>query len=165
MKGAKGAGAPPAASIMAIDGSAPMIALARASIRGAALEHRVTALQGYVPGVALDEHAFDMIVSKDLLHHLPDPFILWSEVARLGKVDARVYVMDLVRPASTGAAWEIVNRVAARESPILREDFFNSLCAAFTVDEVRGQLAEAQLYMDVAQVTDRHLLVKGRLKR
>jgi len=165
MKGAKGAGAPPAASIMAIDGSAPMIALARASIRGAALEHRVTALQGYVPGVALDEHAFDMIVSKDLLHHLHDPFILWSEVARLGKVDARVYVMDLVRPASTGAACGIVNQVAASESPILREDSFNSLCAAFTVDEVRRQLAETQLHLDVAQVSDRHLLVKGRLKR
>lgn len=155
--------AAPAARITAIDGSAPMIALARASIRGAALEDRVTALRGYVPGVALDEHAFDMVVSKDLLHHLPDPSVLWSEVVRLGKVDARVYVMDLVRPASTGAAWGIVNRVAASESPILREDFFNSLCAAFTVDEVRRQLAEAHLHLDVAQVTDRHLLVKGPL--
>lgn len=155
--------AAPAASITAIDGSAPMIALARASIRGAALEDRVTALLGRVPGVALDEHTFDLVVSKDLLHHLPDPSVLWSEVVRLGTVDARVHVMDLVRPDSTEAAWEIVNRVAASESPLLRKDFCNSLCAAFTVDDIRRQLAVARLLLDVAQVTDRHLIVSGRL--
>jgi hypothetical protein len=57
-----------------------------------------------------------------------------------------------------------LRRGEIHEGPILREDFFNSSCAAFTVDEVRRQLAEAQLHLDVAQVTDRHLLVRGPLK-
>lgn len=154
----------PGVSITAIDGSAPMISLARTSIRAGGLADRVTAMQGYVPGVALEEHGFDAILSKDLLHHLPDPSVLWREVVRLGRTGALVAVMDLVRPSTPEAAHAIVDRVAASESPILRKDFFNSLCAAFTVDEIRQQLADAKLDLDVAQVTDRHLLVKGLLK-
>ena len=71
--------------ITAIDGSAPMIALARAAIRAAGLETRVTVVQGYIPGVSLQDHGSDAILSKDLLHHLPDPSALWSEIARLAQ--------------------------------------------------------------------------------
>ena len=153
----------PGVSITAIDGSAPMIALARASARHAGLEGRITIAQGYVPGLALADHAFDAVLSKDLLHHLPDPTVFWSEVARLGRPGAAVYVMDLVRPSTPEAARHIVDTVAASESPILRQDFYNSLCAAFAVDEVRAQLAGANLDLDVAMVSDRHMLIKGLL--
>ena len=44
------------------------------------------------------------MLSKDLLHHLPDPMVLWEEIKRLGRPGAAVYVMDLVRPATTEAA-------------------------------------------------------------
>jgi ubiquinone/menaquinone biosynthesis C-methylase UbiE len=157
--------AAPDVTITAIDGSRPMIALARASVREAGLEHRISVTQGVVPGLPIGEHTFDAVLSKDLLHHLPDPTVLWSEVTRLGKPAAAVYVMDLVRPPTQAAAQCIVDAVAASESPILRQDFYNSLCAAFTVDEVRDQLAAARLDLQVAQVSDRHLVVKGFLPR
>ncbi len=51
--------------------------------------------------------------------------------------------------------------VAAREDPILREDFYNSLCAAFTIEEVREQLVTAGLDLMVARVSDRHMLISG----
>ena len=147
--------------ITAIDGSAPMIALARRAVREAGLDTRVTVMQGYVPGVSLEDHGYDAILSKDLLHHLPDPSALWKEVARLGRHGAAVYVMDLVRPSTPEDARRIVETVAAREDPILREDFYNSLCAAFTIDELREQLVAAGLNLEVARVSDRHMLVKG----
>lgn len=151
----------PDLEIIAIDGSAPMVTLARGAVLIAGVGDRVTVVQGYVPGVALDAHSFDAVLSKDLLHHVPDPSLLWKEIARLARPGAVVYVMDLVRPATRDEAARIVDRVAAREDPILREDFFNSLCAAFTLDELREQVAGAGLRLEVRQVGDRHALVSG----
>jgi hypothetical protein len=57
----------------------------------------------------------------------------------------------------------MVKEGAGSEHPILQQDFYNSLLAAFTPDEVRAQLAEAGLRLTVALAGDRHLLVKGTL--
>jgi ubiquinone/menaquinone biosynthesis C-methylase UbiE len=151
----------PGLHVTAIDGSAPMIALARDAIRAAGLEDRITLLRGQIPGVPLAEHAYDAILSKDLLHHLPDPSVLWKEVRRLGRSGAVVFVMDLIRPSSPADAHRIVDSVAASEDPVLQEDFYNSLCAAFTVDEVREQLAAAALALRISKVSDRHMLISG----
>jgi len=105
--------------ITAIDASAPMIALARGAVMTEGLSDRIELVQGYVPGVALKAHSFDAVLSKDLLHHVPDPSVLWKEVARLGRPGAVVYVMDLVRPPTPEEAHRIVDRVAAREDPIV----------------------------------------------
>lgn len=156
--------AAPSARVTAVDGSQPMLAIAERALRAAGLESRITILNGMAPGLPLDAHAFDAVLSKDLLHHLPDPNALWSEVNRLGRAGAAVYVMDLMRPATRDAAQRIVDTVAPHEDPILREDFLNSLCAAFTVDEVANQLRAAQLDLHVAQVSERHMLITGLLK-
>jgi ubiquinone/menaquinone biosynthesis C-methylase UbiE len=153
--------AAPHIHITAIDGSAPMIALARDAVRAAGLDARITLMQGYVPGVSLADHGYDAVLSKDLLHHLPDPSALWKEISQLGRPGAAVYVMDLVRPPTAEEARRIVNTVSAAEDPILREDFYNSLCAAFTVDELQEQLAAAGFALEVARVSDRHMLAKG----
>ena len=71
--------------------------------------------------------------------------------------------MDLCRPATPAAAREIVERVSGTEHPLLKADFYNSLCAAFTAQEVREQLSAAELVLAVSQLTERHLCVKGRL--
>jgi SAM-dependent methyltransferase len=98
-----------------------------------------------------------------MLHHLPDPHALWSEVRRLARPGGAVYVMDLVRPDSPLAAKEIVERVTPHESPVLKEDFYNSLCAAFTPEEVRNQLRSAELPLSVVLATERHMVIKGTL--
>jgi len=147
--------------ITAIDASAPMIALARGAVMTEGASDRIELVQGYVPGVALQAHSFDAVLSKDLLHHVPDPSVLWKEIARLARPGAVIYVMDLVRPSTPEEARRIVDRVAAREDPILREDFYNSLCAAFTVDELREQVAAAGLDLEVRQAGDRHAIISG----
>ena len=65
--------------ITAIDASAPMIALARGAVTTEGLSDRIELVQGYVPGVALKAHSFDAVLSKDLLHHVPDPSVLWKD--------------------------------------------------------------------------------------
>lgn len=149
------------AHLVGVDGSEEMLRLAREAIRAARLSERVTLHLGRVPGLELPEHGFDAVVSKDMLHHLPDPHGLWSEISRLARAGAVVLVMDLVRPGSPVEAREIVERVAGREHPLLKEDFYNSLCAAFTIDEVGAQLRAANLALTVERAGDRHMMVRG----
>jgi ubiquinone/menaquinone biosynthesis C-methylase UbiE len=152
------------ARITGVDGSAEMLKIAQAAVDAAGLKERVTLHHGYIPGLSLPEHSFDAVLCKDMLHHLPDPQVLWSEAKRLARSGAVMVVMDLVRPDSPLAAREIVERVSANEDPILKEDFYNSLCAAFTVDEVRAQLRAADLTLHVEQVTDRHMRIQGHFR-
>ena len=153
----------PTTRITAIDGASAMLALAQKAVEAAGLQKRIATVQGTIPGLPFDEHSFDAVLSKDLLHHLPDPMVLWSEAKRLGRRGAAVYVMDLFRPASPEAARTIVETVAGNEHPILKEDFYNSLCAAFTAEEVRSQVGRAGLGLDVIQISDRHMLIRGLL--
>ncbi len=53
---------------------------------------------------------------------------------------------------------------AGDEPELLKRDFRDSLFAAFEPAEVRAQLVEAGLeYLEVAMVSDRHLVVSGHL--
>ena len=153
----------PEVSFTAVDGSAPMIALARAAVNRSGLDGRVTLLQERLRALPLAAGPFDAVLSKDLLHHLPDPAVLWNTAARLGQPGALVCVMDLVRPDTPERARAIVDAVAAHADEILRQDFYNSLLAAFTLDEVREQLTAAGLDLRVDRISDRHMLIDGRL--
>jgi SAM-dependent methyltransferase len=156
--------AAPHVRITAIDGSGPMIALARTAARDAGVDERLTLLHSRIPGPPPASHAFDAVLSKDLLHHLPDPMVLWTEITRLGRPGAAVYVMDLVRPDSEDTARAMVREGAGSEHPILQRDFYQSLLAAFTMDEVRAQVRAAGLDLTVAPIGVRHMLITGRLR-
>ena len=101
---------------------------------------------------------------SSLLHHLPNPLQFWYHLKKLVKPGSFVLVMDLLRPESSEAAQAIVDQYAKDEPAILRRDFYNSLLAAFTEDEVASQLAElnlSRLLIDVPD--DRHWVVGGRI--
>ena len=106
----------------------------------------------------------DAVISNSLLHHLATPDTLWQAINYLARPGAKILVMDLFRPPSTSAAAELVTEYAGSEAPILRSDFYNSLLAAYSPDEVRNQLDEAGLQcLSVSQSSDRHLLVSGEM--
>jgi SAM-dependent methyltransferase len=117
-----------------------------------------------LPGAQLPLARYDAVISNSLLHHLHDPRGLWTSVRAAGAPGAAVLVMDLFRPESHAEAWRIVEQYSGNEPDLLKRDFFNSLCAAFTQDEVRIQLAACGLdALRVQTVSDRHLSVSGRL--
>lgn len=151
----------PSIQIAAVDASDAMVSLAERAVQRANLANTITVLKGRVPGLRFEGRDFDAIVSKDLLHHLPDPMVFWDEVKRLARARTVVYVMDLFRPASENDAADIVESVSANEPETLRRDFYNSLLAALTVQEVQEQIERAGLALKVAAVSERHLLVEG----
>lgn len=154
----------PAARVIGVDASPAMLALGREAVAAAGLSGRIELREGRIPGLDLPARAAAAVVSNSLLHHLPDPAVLWSEVQRLGAPGATVLVMDLFRPASVEEARRIVAEAGSSDDPLLVRDFEASLLAAFTLDEVRAQLAAAGLAaLSSAIVSERHLLVWGRL--
>ena len=154
----------PGAEVIGVDASAAMLALGRRASASAGVAGRVTLVEGRIPGLELPDKAFDALLSNSLAHHLPDPADLWREIARLAAPGAWVHVMDLLRPATPAEARKIVSAAAAGESPLLREDFYNSLLAACTLEEVRAQLDAAGLRgLGPVRSSERHWLVSGRL--
>jgi SAM-dependent methyltransferase len=155
----------PGLQVDAVDGSPAMLAQAERKLRAASvLGDRIELLCDCLPSAALPPAAYDAVISNSLLHHLADPMSLWRTARQCARPGAVVVVMDLVRPASVEAVDELVEQYAAGAPPVLREDFRNSLFAAYRLDEVEQQLAAAGLAdLRVAQVSDRHLAVSGRI--
>jgi hypothetical protein len=101
------------------------------------------------------------------LHHLPDPLLFWDELKRLVKLFNRatkIFIMDLFRPESIQKAKEIVDTVSGNEPEILKKDFYHSLLASFTVNEIQNQLKQSKMRLKVEQVSERHFIIKGILK-
>ena len=153
----------PRCHITGVDGSAAMIRYAEQAVKAAGFEDRIALQADRFQGMSLSEPA-DAAVSNSLLHHIPNPLQFWYSLKKLVKSGSYVLVMDLLRPESPEAAQAIVQQYAAEEPAILQRDFYNSLCAAFTEDEVAAQLAEmnfSRLLIDV--IDDRHWIVSGKV--
>jgi SAM-dependent methyltransferase len=148
----------PGREIVGIDGSSAMLALARLRVRPDAM---VRFVQARLPSEALAPRAFSAVLSNSLLHHLPDPGVLWQSVARIAAPGAPVWIADLRRPPTSEDAQALVDRYAAGEPELLRRDFQASLHAAFEPDEVRAQIAAAGLDLRVEALGDRYLLAYG----
>jgi trans-aconitate methyltransferase len=153
----------PGCRLTAIDGAAAMLAEARTALQDAGVAERVRLLQRRLPDLAGLAPGFDTIISNSLLHHLHDPDVLWRSIRLLAAPGAAVQVMDLLRPGSARQLKGLVALHAQGAPEVLRRDFANSLRAAFRVDEIRAQLAAARLALTVEVVSDRHVLVSGRL--
>ena len=153
----------PECRITGVDGSAPMITIGLEAIRATGLADRISLRCARFQDAVLPERA-DAVISNSLLHHVPNPLQFWYAVKKLALPGAVVLVMDLLRPESSEAAQAIVDKYAADEPAILRRDFFNSLLASFTEDDVAAQLAEMNLTRLLIDVPDdRHWIVGGRL--
>ena len=157
----------PGYQIDAVDGSAAMVRLAREAVAAdPQLAGRVHVQVGRIPDVSLPHPTYDLIFSNSLLHHLPDPGVLWKVIQQYCGRQTWIFVSDLRRPASWEAIDRIVQKYAATDPPILQRDFRNSLAAAFTVPEVQAQLEENGLTeLTVRPIGDRHLVVYGVIRR
>ena len=152
----------PSIRITAVDASRPMIDIGVSAVQAAGLTDRITLRCDRFQTSALPPA--EAMISNSLLHHVPNPLQFWYAIKKMVKPGGAVLVMDLLRPTSAEEAQAIVDRYAAEEPAILRRDFFNSLLASFTEDEVASHLAElnlSRLLIDVPD--DRHWIVAGRV--
>jgi len=71
--------------------------------------------------------------------------------------------MDLLRPHDVESAKALLQLYAADASPVLQKDFYNSLLAAYSAEEIQQQLEAMDLdHLTIDIVSDRHILVWGK---
>jgi ubiquinone/menaquinone biosynthesis C-methylase UbiE len=152
-------------SVHGIDGSDAMLLHAEKTLEpGSSLQGRVCFFKGMLPDLLLPCTRYDIIISNSLLHHLPDPAVLWQTVKAFAAPQALIFIMDLKRPESITEAAQLRDTYAKDEPEVLRSDFYNSLLAAFEVGEIQVQLRDAGLAdLNVRAVSDRHLVISGRM--
>ena len=152
----------PGCEVTALDGAAAMLAWARRRLEEEGLTDRVRLLEVRLPAPV--PGGFDAVISNSLLHHLADPMVLWQTMRAASRPGACGFVMDLMRPSSLAVAQELVARHCRAAPQLLRRDFYNSLLAAYTPEEVAVQLKQAGLDdWRVEVVSDRHWLAWGHL--
>lgn len=150
--------------ITGLDAGENMLTEAASAISAAGRQDQVSLRLSHLPDEGIGHNAFDAVVSNSLLHHLPDPMTLWQTVVHAGRPGAIVQVMDLRRPDNLEQTVSLVETYASDAPEILREDFYNSLLAAYTPVEIEQQLQQAGLSQLTLELpSDRHLIVSGRL--
>jgi cyclopropane fatty-acyl-phospholipid synthase-like methyltransferase len=148
---------------LGVDGSPALLRQGERAIRDAGLDRRVHLELRHLPDAALEQERFDAVIANSLLHHLSDPATLWHTVLSCARPGAPVLVMDLRRPDTSDEAERLVASHAAEARPVLRQDFLNSLHAAYRADEIRAQLDDAALaHFQIEEIGDLHVLIWGR---
>ena len=172
----------PECCMVGVDGAPAMLRHAHGAVAGAGMDGRVQLMCVRLPqtgkpsplGLSRGERGswwesiirlgFDSIISNSLLHHLRDPAVLWNALKSYGHTGSHVLIMDLLRPATRRVAARLVTTYASVEHELLKQDFYNSLLAAYTAEEIKTQLKIAGLdKLKTQRVGDRHVMVYGDL--
>lgn len=146
-----------------IDGAMAMLVPGMERIAREGLQDRIRLVHGMLPDDLPDDGPADLIISNSLLHHLHDPGVLWKSVLAGGRPGSLVFIVDLMRPPDKETAARMQRDYVAGEPEVLQRDFYHSLLASFTPEEVRQQLAGFGLdkKLAVEEISDRHLMVFG----
>ena len=153
-----------ALSRCASDGRGCQPSYAGSGVRGrgrSGLADKVTLRCARFQALTLPDQA-DALLSNSLLHHVSNPAPVLVSPETMGEAGS-LYPDYGSAAAGISRSSAIAGRtVCVREDPLLKRDFFNSLLAAFTEDEVASQLAQmnlSRLLIDVPD--DRHWVVGG----
>ncbi len=149
--------------LVGLDAGPNMLSLAQTAVKNAELQSRIDLVLARLPD-ELPGKRFDAVISNSLLHHLPEPMVLWESVRTLAGPGCLVQVMDLHRPDTPKEVDAIVDAHAADAPEVLRNDFRNSLHAAYTCSEIQAQIDDAGLSgLTLSRPSDRHWMLQGKL--
>jgi ubiquinone/menaquinone biosynthesis C-methylase UbiE len=143
--------------ITAVDYAVEMLALAERNIARAGLQTRITVVQADCKQLLQQDDAFDTVISNSIVHHIPQPRLVLSEMVRVLRPGGCMLVRDLMRPDDSETVDRLVDLYAGDSNDHQRKMFRDSLHAALTLREIRELLNETGLSADcVDQTSDRH---------
>lgn len=155
----------PKVRVLAIDLGEHMLATARRNVESARLNERIEVRRADAKATGLEDASVDMVISNSLVHHIPDPTVMFAEVRRVLRPGGAAFIKDLHRP-DTGAELEhLVQTYAADCTPYQRRGFSESLGAGLTVEEVTAICAKVGLDgVRVRRCSDRHWCLERRAR-
>lgn len=126
----------PGLSILGIDGSSNMIELAKKNISENKLNINVK--HEMFNNLILDPH--ECVISIGTLHHVHDHKIFWETIKRITRPGSYVFVSDILRPKDLTDVEIIIENLIPDSTLVWKQDFKNSLCAAYSLAEIKEQL-------------------------
>ena len=155
----------PFVNVVGIDGSKEMLNEAENKLSqnlSKNLSYQLIEINSIAKGETHFPFKADVLVSNSALHHFHDPYRFWGALKKLGKNKCIHIHRDLIRPPSVEKAFEIKEKHLSNSPEILKKDFYASLKASFTVDEVTQQLIDAGLsQLKVFQVDELYFEIIG----
>ena len=129
----------PGLEIVGYDGSLDMVKIANKNIANSCIQVRHLDFKDI-------KDTADCVISTYTLHHLHNPDIFWNTAKNTSK---QCLIIDLMRPSSREQAELIVEQYAKDQPQLFKDDFLNSLLAAFSEDELKKQIADTNLTMKI----------------
>ena len=155
----------PFVKVVGIDGSKEMLNEAEKKLSNNPtknLTYELVEINSIATGKKHFDLKADVLVSNSALHHFHDPYCFWGALKKLGKTKCIHIHRDLIRPASVEKAFELKEKHLSNSPEILKKDFFASLKASFTVEEVSQQLVDAGLsQLELFQVDELYFEIIG----
>ena len=144
--------------VLAVDCAVEMLEAARLEIELSSMLGRIhleqsdcKELSGFADAMA------DTVISNTVLHHIADPQRFLIQAVRITAPGGRLFIRDLVRPASESEVEQLVDLHAATETDYARQLLRQSLHAALTLAEIRALLNDLNIPASAVQMTsDRH---------
>lgn len=145
------------AIVIAVDAAEHMLRRAAVNVAGAGLVGRIHLKLVDAKGLAYDDNSFPAVISNSIVHHIPQPRGVVSEMARVLAPGGTLFVRDLLRPADVTTLQHLVHSYASDATTVQRALFDASLRAALTLEEMRELVCGLGLPDDgVTQTSDRH---------
>jgi ubiquinone/menaquinone biosynthesis C-methylase UbiE len=145
------------ADVVAIDMAAHMLRVGQANVERAQLPDRIHLQWCDAKRMPFADATFDVVMSNSIVHHIPEPFAVLVEMARVVKPGGLLFVRDLLRPDSLASLQWLVQQYADDANAHQQKMFADSLHAALTLDEVRAMATRLGFDPATVQATsDRH---------
>jgi ubiquinone/menaquinone biosynthesis C-methylase UbiE len=145
------------ARVIAIDMAAHMLEVGRANVQRAGLAERIDLRLCDAKHMPFVDSAFDLVMSNSIVHHIPEPFAVFTEMARVVKPGGLVFVRDLLRPNDAATLRSLVQQYAGDANAHQQQMFADSLHAALTLDEAQAMVMRVGFAAaTVTQTSDRH---------
>jgi ubiquinone/menaquinone biosynthesis C-methylase UbiE len=147
-----------AIEVLAIDAEIEMLEIAKREIDIAGLLDQITL--HHADACQMDEYEnamADTVISNSLLHHLDEPRLGLETATRLLRGGGRLFIRDLVRPASHEQVEQLVSEYSGQENENAQQLFRQSLLAGLTLDEIQEMAGGLGIPTKHVQMTsDRH---------
>jgi ubiquinone/menaquinone biosynthesis C-methylase UbiE len=121
-----------------------------------------------VDAKALDfgDGSFPAVISNSIVHHIPEPRGVLSEMVRVLAPQGTLFIRDLLRPADESTLSRLVQTYAGEATELQRAMFRASLHAALTLQELREVIGPLGIPDSaVHQTSDRHWTVAHHASR
>lgn len=143
--------------VVGIDLAENMLHIGWQNVEQAGLQNQIVLKLLDVKQLPYQDEYFDLIISNSLIHHLPDPLPFLLELKRVLKPNGGILIRDLIRPPNKETLNDLVKSIGSKYSDHQKKLFHDSLQAAFTIEEIKQLIAQANLQgVTVYQSSERH---------